>query len=43
MTEFVALRAKTYPYLINDYNDDDYDKKKIIKKSHRNKKMRNET
>ena len=28
MTEFVALRAKTYAYLINGYNDDDYDKKK---------------
>ena len=32
MTEFVALRAKTYAYLINGYNDDDYDKKKIINK-----------
>ena len=27
VTEFVALRAKTYAYLINDYNNDDYDKK----------------
>ena len=32
MTEFVALKAKTYAYLINGYNDDDYDKKKIINK-----------
>ena len=32
MTEFVALRAKTYAYLINGYNDDYYDKKKIINK-----------
>ena len=32
MTEFVALRAKTYAYLINGYNDDDYDKKKTIHK-----------
>ena len=32
MTEFVALRAKTYVYLIDGYNDDDYDKKKIINK-----------
>ena len=32
MTEFVALRAKTYVYLINGYNDDNYDKKKIINK-----------
>ena len=32
MTEFVAVRAKTYGYFINDYNDDDYDKNKIINK-----------
>ena len=32
MTEFVILRAKTYGYLINGYNDDDNDKKKIINK-----------
>ena len=32
MTEFVALRAKTYAYLMNDYNNDDYDKNKIINK-----------
>ena len=30
MTEFPVLRAKKYAYLINVYNDDDYDKKKII-------------
>ena len=39
MTKFVALRAKTYSYLIDGYNDDDYDKKKIInKKAKRTKK-----
>ena len=32
MTEFVSLRAKTYAYLINNYNDDDYDKNKTINK-----------
>ena len=32
MEEFCALRAKTYAYLINGYNDDDYDKKRIINK-----------
>ena len=32
MEEFCALRAKTYAYLINGYNDDDYDKEKIINK-----------
>ena len=39
MTDSVALRAKTYAYLINGYNDDDFDKKKIInKKAKRTKK-----
>ena len=28
MEEFCELRAKRYAYLINGYNDDDYDKKK---------------
>ena len=28
MEEFCVLREKTYAYLINGYNDDDYDKKK---------------
>ena len=32
MQEFCALRAKTYAYLINGYNDNDYDKEKIIDK-----------
>ena len=32
MEEFCALKAKTYAYLINCYNDDDYDKEKIINK-----------
>ena len=33
MREFCALRAKAYVYLINGYNDDDYDKNKINKKA----------
>ena len=32
MKGFCAFRAKTYAYLINGYNDDDYDKKRIINK-----------
>ena len=32
MAEFVALRAKAYAYLINGYDDDDYDKNKKKKK-----------
>ena len=32
MNELVALRAKTYAYLIDDYDDDYYDKNKIINK-----------
>ena len=32
MEEFCALRAKAYAYLINGYNDDDYDKGKILNK-----------
>ena len=32
ITEFFALRAKTYVCLIDGYNDDDYDQKKIINK-----------
>ena len=32
MEEFCAHRAKTYAYLINGYNDDDYDKEKLINK-----------
>ena len=32
MEGFRAFRAKTYAYLINGYNDDDYDKKRIINK-----------
>ena len=38
MTEFVALRAKAYTYLINDYNNDDYDKNKIINKKEKGTK-----
>ena len=33
VTEFVALRAKACEYLLNDYNDDDYDKNKMINKN----------
>ena len=36
--EFVGLRAKTYAYLINRYNDDNYDKNKIINKKAKGKK-----
>ena len=32
MKDFFAVRAKIYAYLINCYNDDDYDKEKIINK-----------
>ena len=32
MKEFVALKTKAYEYLIDGYNDDDYDKYKIINK-----------
>ena len=32
MTEFVTPRVKTYAYLINGYNDDNFEKKKIINK-----------
>ena len=32
MTEFCALRAKVYSFLIDDYSDDDYEKNKIINK-----------
>ena len=43
MQEFCGLRAKTYACLINGYNDDDFDKEKIIKKSQGSKKVCNET
>ena len=33
MTEFVGIRPKTYVYSINGYNNEDYDREKIIKKS----------
>ena len=32
MTEFVGLRAKTYSYIIDGYNDEDYKKIEIINK-----------
>ena len=33
MIEFVALRAKAYVYLLNGYDNNDYDKNKIINKA----------
>ena len=33
MKEFVGLRAKRYSYLIDSYNDKDYEKNKIINKT----------
>ena len=33
ITEVVAFRAKTYAYLIDGYDDDDYEKHKIINKN----------
>ena len=32
MTNFVALRAKTYSFLIDEYTDDDYEKNNIVNK-----------
>ena len=32
MTKFVALRAKTYSFLIDEYRDDDYEKNRIVNK-----------
>ena len=32
MSKFVAFRAKTYSFLIDDYTDDDYEKNKIVNK-----------
>ena len=32
MEEFVAIRAKTYSYLIGGYNDEDYEKNNIMNK-----------
>ena len=38
MTEFIALRAKAYAFLIDCYNDDEYDKNNIINKKSKGKK-----
>ena len=38
MTEVVALRPKTYAYLIDGYSNDDYEKNKINKKAKETKK-----
>ena len=32
MTKFVALRAKTYSFLIDDFTNDDYEKNRIVNK-----------
>ena len=32
MTKFLALRAKTYSFLIDEYTDEDYEKNKIVNK-----------
>ena len=32
MTEFCALRAKAYSFLIDEYTDDDYEKNNIVNK-----------
>ena len=38
MTKFWPARVKIYSYLIGDYDDDDYDKNKIINKKAKGKK-----
>ena len=32
MTKFIAVRAKTYSFLIDEYTDEDYEKNKIVNK-----------
>ena len=32
MTKFVALRAETYSFLIDEYTDEDYEKNRIVNK-----------
>ena len=32
MTKFIALKAKAYSFLIDEYTDDDYEKNKIVNK-----------
>ena len=32
MTNFVALRAKAYSFLIDEYTDEDYEKNRIVNK-----------
>ena len=32
MTKFVALKAKTYSFLIDEYTDEDYEKNRIVNK-----------
>ena len=39
VTDFCALRAKSYSFLIDGYSDDDYEKNKINKKAKGTKKM----
>ena len=40
MTKFVALRAKTYSFLIDDFTDDDYEKNRIVNKNAKGTKKR---
>ena len=40
MTKFVALRAKTYSFLIHDFTDDDYEKNRIVNKNAKGTKKR---
>ena len=40
MTKFVALRAKTCSFLVDEYTDQDYEKNRIVnKKAKGTKKM----
>ena len=38
MTQFVALRAKTYSFLIDEYTDGDYEENRIVNKKAKGKK-----
>ena len=43
MIEFVGIRPKTWSYLKDAYDDNDYEKNKIINEQKRNKKVCNKT
>ena len=38
MTKFVALRSKTYSFLIDEYTDEDYEKNRLVNKKAKGKK-----